>query len=269
MKRELRPAARTFAVPATLKPLLCAAVVSALGALAPAQAEVITFDSVTNIVSGTLQAGDTAYNTGDAFTQGGYQFRANNSATADPSDYGLVGALVDSDNAYACLITGCPNGTGSTYYAGLNDGSLTVTGAGPLGFTVTGLKYAFMAPLDGLADFSYGRLLLTGITSTGASLSTGGDFAGQGANNRFDFADFLFDAGFASTAFTSLTISACLFNSAGACVDVHELTRNQAQFAIDDLVLNAAAAAVPEPGSIALLLMGMAGLGAATRRRVL
>ncbi len=41
------------------------------------------------------------------------------------------------------------------------------------------------------------------------------------------------------------------------------MTQNQAQFALDDLNLTE----VPEPASVALMLLGLAGLGSVSRRR--
>ncbi len=264
MKHDTQASART-SMPAVLKKLLCASAVSALCALAPAQAAVLTFDAVQNIVTPQLNAGDTAYNTGDAFMEAGFTLRANNSATAEPGEVGLVGALVDSDNAFACFITSCPAGNGSNYYAGLNDGMLNISFAGAVnGFKLKGLDYGFVAPSGGLPNFSYGQLVLTGTTLTGSTISVASAFPGQNAAGRFMLDNFMVDAAFGATALTSLTINACLFDGAGDCLSGDRFfTQNQAQFALDNLRLNV----VPEPGSVALLLLGVAGLGAASRRR--
>jgi hypothetical protein len=194
--------------------------VSALAAVAaPSQAAVVTFDAVQNIVSAELGAGDTAYNTGDAFTEAGFTLRTNNNPTAEPDEYGVVGALVDSDNAFACALTACPVGGGSTYFAGLNDGWLNIIRPGAAGFRVDGLRFAFVAPLAGLLDFSYGRLVLTGTTQGGGTISTGGVFPGQDANGRFTFDQFLVDPTFRDDL-TSLSINACLFGDHDASASV-------------------------------------------------
>ena len=263
MTRSMNPAvhANTTGV---LKKLLCASLIGAMGAVAaPASAAVVTFDNVRNIVTPQLNAGDTIYNTGDAFTEAGLTMRVANSAGADASEYGLVGALVDSSNAFACVITSCPVGNGSTYFAGLNDGSLNLNYAGAAGFRIDGLSYAFIAPTAGLPNASYGQLVLTGTTATGSTISLASDFPGQNAAGNYTFDQFLISSAFRGTTLTSLSINACLFDETGACSSDRSFTQNQAQFALDNLDFSV----VPEPTSVALMLFGLAGLGAAARRR--
>jgi hypothetical protein len=247
-----------------VKKLLCASLIGALAALAaPANAAVVTFDAVQNIATSQLNPGDTAYNTGDAFTEAGFTLRVGNSATADPGEVGLVGALVDSDNAFACFLTACPVSSGSTYFAGLNDGTLNLTIAGAAGFRIDGLRYAFVAPVLGLTNGSYGQLVLTGITQAGSTISVASDLPGQDAAGRFTFDQFMVDPAFRNTTLTSLTLNACLFDGLGGCTSERFVTQNQAQFALDDLDLTV----IPEPTSIALTLLGLAGLTSVSRRR--
>lgn len=263
MTRSMNPVVDTSAT-GGLKKLLCASLIGALGALAvPASAGVVTFDNVRNIVSPQLGAGDSAYNTNDAFTEAGYTLRVRNSASADPDEVGLVGALVDSNNAFACFITSCPVGNGSTYFAGLNDGVLSLSYAGAAGFRIGGLSYAFVAPSAGLPNASYGQLVLTGTTTTGSTISTAADFPGQDAAGRFTFDQFMVDPAFGGTTLVNLSINACLFDGNGGCFSERDFTMNQAQFGLDNLNLTV----IPEPTSVALMLFGLAGLGAASRRR--
>ena len=263
MTRSNNPALHTNAS-GVLKKLLCASVIGALGAIAaPASAAVVTFDNVTNIVTPQLNAGDTVYNTGDAFTEAGFTLRVLNSATADADEYGFVGALVNSSNPFACTITACPVGNGSNYFAGVNDGMLNISFAGAAGFRLGSLSYAFVGPAPGLANASYGQLVLTGTTKTGATISIAGDFPGQDAAGNFTFDQFLVDPAFGGTTLTSLSINACLFDETGACSSERFVTQNQAQFALENLNLSV----VPEPASIALMLLGLAGLGTVSRRR--
>ena len=263
MTYPMNPVVNT-GTPGVLKKLLCASLIGALGAIAaPASAAVVTFDNVQNIVTPQLNSGDTAYNTGDAFTEAGFTMRVLNSATADAGDVGLVGALVDSNNAFACFITSCPVGNGSTYFAGLNDGVLNLSFAGAAGFRIGGLDYAFVGPVGGLSNGSYGQLVLTGTTAAGGTISTASNFPGQNAAGAFTFDQFMIDPTFRNTTLTSLAISACLFDDTGACNADREFTQNQAQFALDNLDLGV----VPEPTSIALMLLGLAGLSTTARRR--
>lgn len=262
MKRDIRSTAPSL--PVALKKLLCASAIGALGAFAPAHAGVITFEDVQNIVTDQLNAGDTAYNTGDAFMSDNYRLEVRNSATAEPDEWGGVGARIDSENAFACLITSCPVGADGNYYAGLNDGRLSIFNTtGSQTFKFEGLDFGFVAPVGGLPNFSYGRLILSGTIAAGGSIVAGADFAGQNSAGRFVFDRFDVDAAFRSAVLSSLTISACLFDGNGDCISERAFTQNQAQFGIDNVRL----ADVPEPGSIALLLLGMAGLTATSRRR--
>ncbi|MFC5462377.1 NF038120 family PEP-CTERM protein [Massilia niabensis] len=263
MTRSNNPAVHTNAT-GVLKKLLCVSMIGALGAVAaPASAAVVTFDAVQNIVSPQLNSGDTVYNTGDAFTEAGFTLRVANSATADAGEVGLVGALVDSSDAFACVITSCPVGNGSTYFAGLNDGVLNVSVNRGAGFRVSALSYAFLAPTAGLPNFSYGQLVLTGTTQSGATISLASAFPGQNAAGSFTFDQFMVDRAFGRTTLTSLSLNACLFDGNGDCSSERSFTQNQAQFAIDNLNL----AVIPEPTSIALMLLGLAGLGTVSRRR--
>lgn len=263
MTRSINPAVNTTAT-GLVKKLLCASLIGALGAIvAPANAAVVTFDNTQNIVTPQLNAGDTAYNTGDAFTEAGFTLRIANSASAAADEVGLVGALIDSDNAFACFITACPVGSGSTYFAGLNDGVLNLSIASAPGFRIDGLRYAFIAPTGGLQNFSYGGLVLTGTTQTGGTISVTSAFPGQNAAGSFTFDQFMIDSAFRNTTLTSLSLNACLFDETGACTSDRDMTMNQAQFAVDDLDLTV----IPEPTSIALTLLGLAGLTSVSRRR--
>jgi hypothetical protein len=72
-------------------------------------------------------------------------------------------------------------------------------------------------------------------------------------------------ADFAKEHFSSLSISACLFNDAAVCVNsATDSPMNQAQFAIDDLQMTT----VPEPGTAALLALGALGMAMSARRRM-
>lgn len=259
MNRQAKSTAA--AVPAVLKKLLCAGVFGAMAA--SAQAEVLTFDAAQNVVTPVLAAGDTVYNTDDRFTEGMFTMQVNNNPTSMPGEYGGVGAMIDSNNPFACTLIACPEGTGSIYFAGLNDGWLNITISGAAGFRVAGLDYAFVAPLMGLENFSYGRLMLTGTTAAGTTITTGADFAGQNGAGRFMFDAFTVESAFRNTTLTSLSLGACLFDMNGDCVFTREVVQNQAQFAVDNIDLSV----IPEPSSYALMLLGLAGLGAFARRR--
>jgi len=267
MTRSTTPAVNTAST-GVLKKLLCASVLGAFGLMAgAAQAATITFDGVENIVTPQLAAGDTAYNTGDAFTANNFTFRTNNGPGVDASESGGVGAIFNTANPTNCTIVECPSGGTGLYYAGLNDGALSIANtfinSSVAGFRVAGLRYSFLAPVTGLANGSYGQLVLTGTTQGGTTLTSNLDFAGQDGTGRFSFASAGADDAFGGTILTGLSINACLFDETGACSTERFVTQNQAQFALDDLNLTE----VPEPASVALMLLGLAGLGSVSRRR--
>jgi hypothetical protein len=249
-----------------LKGMLLAALASMamLGSAHAQTKETLTFESVQNVVTPVLAAGDTAYNTGDAFREAGFTARVLNPAGVDPTEVSLLGALIDGSNPFACSITSCPSGNSSIYFAGLNDGSLNLSRDDGLTFMIDGLSFAFVAPVAGTAGGSYGQLHLTGTLAGGGTATFSNDFpAGQDAMGNFLFDDFLLGS-FSSNAFTSLSINACLFDGTGGCsFDHFNLTQNQAQFAIDNVQLGV----VPEPAPVALMLLGLAGITLVARRR--
>lgn len=179
-----------------------------------------------------------------------------NSATAAADDYGLVGALISGADPFGCSLAACPLSE-RTYFAGLNDGSLQLFRDDDLGFTVDALRFAFI----GQPEMAFVQLALTGTLADGGTLSVSNDFSGQQAG-AFRFDQFVLGA-FSSATLVSLRIDACLYDSSGACSFEHMSTQNQAQFAIDHVQLSM----VPEPGPLAMLPFGLAGITLVARRR--
>ncbi|MRV74199.1 PEP-CTERM sorting domain-containing protein [Duganella sp. FT92W] len=161
----------------------------------------------------------------------------------------------------ACTILACPD-SASQYYAGTNDGSVNF-GSAFNDFQISALNFAFVGPLAGLPDASYGQLILTGMKVGGGIITASRNFAGQNANGDFMFDHWDLGTDWAQTHLESLSISSCIFTDTSCINSVDEPAGNMAQFAIDDLQLTT----VPEPGSIALLMLGAAGMGMASRRR--
>lgn len=220
-----------------------------------AHADVIDFET---IVNQSAQADGTIYIGGDRFTTGAWQAVVADSAYVQSfPDYqpGLAGATIGAQESAACVYLACPWPI-SQYYAGLNDGSLTLSRADGGAFTIAGLMYGGIAnEVEEGTGMPFGRLRLSGMTAAGAVLTAEADFP-----ELHYWSTWTLDAAFAGTVFTRLTIDACAYAPDGACINGGDLL-NASQFAIDNLQVSA----VPEPSIAALLVTGLL-FGVARRR---
>lgn len=223
-----------------------AAALALLGS-APAMAGVVNFESLEP---------SSYYLGGDTLTESGYTLQAidNHAGTS-----GAVGALANGLDPTVCALGGCPTNNTSHFYLGLADGGLTFARNDGGAFLLKSLDYAFVAPTGGQPDYSYGQLVVSGSLANGSTIGTAFNFAGTDSSGNPLFDKALFAGTFASTAFTSVTFSACLFDGIGGCkvaADINDQSIYQAQFALDNVAL----AEVPEPGSLALLGLGVSAL---------
>lgn len=252
---SLQPSSSSFSFPSARRHAGAAVAALAMLGAAPAMADVISFDD--------LAPG--AYGSGSSLQAAGY----NLLFLPDPTSgaYGWssgVGAILDGSTAASCDITACPSGASGNYLAILNDGGLHFSRPDQVGFHLSGFDYAFVAPVTGLPDMSWGRLQLSGTLLNGQVVTTSLDFPGQDSNGNYQFQSASLLGSFSSQTFKGLTINACVFNDFNVCVNsLDSPAFNQAQFALDNITISA----VPEPSTWLLLLAGLGGIGLLSRRR--
>ena len=232
--------------------MACAAALSAPAA----RADIIDFEQ---IVNGSSPADNSIYVGGDTFSTNGFTALVADGAFAQGlPDYepGLAGATIAAGDSGACVWLACPYPI-TQHYAGLNDGSLTLSREDDAAFRLASLSYGGIASENEEGStLPFGQLRITGTTADGTTITTSADFP-----TLHYWAEWTLDASFADTAFTSITIDACTYTSGRDCVN-GLATLNASQFALDNLHVSA----VPEPSTVAMLAAGM--LLVATRRRM-
>ncbi|HJU99755.1 MAG TPA: NF038120 family PEP-CTERM protein [Burkholderiaceae bacterium] len=228
---------------------LAGVVVSAAALLgaAPAMADTINFES----------HGPDIFAGGDSFAEAGYTMQVLDSIAGGG---GFAGAIANGADPDTCSVAACPVGNNSMYYLGLNDGGLNIHRTDASAFSLHGLDYAFVAPVGGLPNFSYGQLVLTGTLAGGGTVRNAFDFQLQNGAGNYVFGAVPLGSAFGQATLSGLTVSACLFDGNGSCFNP---AANQAQFAIDNLNVSA----VPEPSAYAMLMLGLGGVAFAARRR--
>ncbi|MFG6448890.1 NF038120 family PEP-CTERM protein [Roseateles sp. BYS180W] len=225
---------------------LCAAAltVATLGGTA-AQAATITFNDLTPTIFA-----------------GGEEFYSGSGALTSLGDAnGLTGVVVDGTDPNRCDNLTCPSAS-STYFAALNDGGLNLRDLNGSPLYLQSLDFAFLAPVPMVGQpGGFGQLVLSGTKADGSTLVVRQDFTAANSQGSWDFTAWnLAGSSFATTAFTSVTLSACLFDNGGSCGNP---ASNLAQFAVDNISY---VTAVPEPTTYALLSLGLGVLSLARRR---
>lgn len=225
-----------------MKPFIKQALaLAALTACSLASAGVLTFNGqAPNIFAG-----------GDTFMEGDVKV-----SVLGPVD-NFAGALLDGADPFSCFTAACPGGNASMYFAGLNDGGMNLMLAGS-DISLTSLDFGFIAPLPVPGLTGFGQLVLQGLFADGSSMFASRDFSGADNSGNFSFSRWDIDGAFSTSRFSSINVMACLYTDTGTCVNPAD---NQAQFGVDNIAF------VPEPGSMALVGLSLAGLAAVRRRR--
>ena len=223
--------------------LFGAAALSAFASAAVAQSTIIDFDSPS--LTG-------AYFPGESFTQAGFEFTQG----YDPG-------TVDSASA---LGAAAPTNNRTQFYFNSNDGDLLLTHLGGRGFSLDGFSAAYVpligsnAPGQTIGIVALATTLRGNVFGTYFSL---GDTTSTTRGSPFLTFSSALDFGRFS-GLESVDFFACAIVNGSACTVA---TRNNAQFALDDIHLTAAVAPVPEPETVALLALGLSVLALSRRRR--
>lgn len=228
---------------------------AATACAAASHAVVITFDAP---IDSSLAAFAPLLTHDDEITTQAYFVNTlSTKAGAQPGD--LVGALVDGSSlAATCVGLVCPTNNSTNFLAALNDGYLAIGRVDGVRTNLTGFSASFIAAPGAAVPALSLILRVDGLV--GSTVASRQDFNIPGPTGGiYSFAAYSANAAFSTGAFDYVAIYGFACDAAGNC----SRALDRAQFALDNVNVNA----VPEPGQWLLMGLGLAGVGAATRRR--
>jgi hypothetical protein len=189
---------------------------------------------------------------GDVLSMGNYYVEGAGTA-------GFVGSISNND---ACSGEGlqCPANNNGSYYAALDDGYMFFGLRNGGAFSIASLDASFIGAAATYPSVA-ALLYITGFNAAGMVDEIYLNLAGPTAGN-FNFATYDLTGFGGGNLFTDVRIASYACDASGNC----DRSMNQARFALDNVV-TVDAADVPEPGTLALLGLGLAGLAGFKRRR--
>lgn len=170
----------------------------------------------------------------------------------------LAGVITDGSDRYACdTPLSCPVNNKSKYLSLLNDSYFYFGLEDDSKFKVTGLQASFIGAGQASFPATSGILQLQGYSANGAAVGGALQLALSGpTNGAFNFANYSTGA-FGNQLVSYVLVLGFACDASGNC----NRNSNLSNFAIDNIVT------VPEPTTLALLGLGLAGFGVSRRRR--
>jgi hypothetical protein len=165
---------------------------------------------------------------------------------------GFVGAIGTNET---CDGVQCPVNNATNYYSAVNDGYLFFGMQDGSAFSISSLDASFIGA--GMPSYPSvaGLLYIAAFDTMGLVAEIYLDLAGP-TNGSFNFATFDLTGFGGGALFTDVLVASFACDTAGNC----DRTRNQAQFALDNVVTVGADGEVPEPGTLALMGLGVLAL---------
>jgi hypothetical protein len=171
----------------------------------------------------------------------------------------LAGAIIDGSDGGNCMGVSCPVNNTSHYYSGLDDGYFYFGLNNDANFKVKSLQASFIGAGQLSFPATSGILVLQGFNALGGTVGNAMQLglAGPNVKGQFNFANYNLGA-FGNNTLSYVRVLGYACDTSGSCLR----NTNLANFGIDNIVT----ATVPEPTSIALLGLGVAGFAFARRR---